>query len=81
MSTAHTIATHAATRLADLTIPDRLRDSLDRHHANLAQLAVSLLDAGLERQQVEQAVVTVQRSYRQELVRTILSEQEQCDAL
>lgn len=72
-STASEIASKARASAPEIDIPDVLREQLDRHHSNLSMLASSLLEAGLEEEDVERAVSIALRSYQAELVKTILS--------
>lgn len=55
--------------LADgIDIPPALQESVQRHKANLAQLARNLQSAGFNREQIEASINVLIESYRAELI-------------
>lgn len=59
--------------LEQFDIPDELRSSISKHHANLVGLAGSLLDSGQEKEAVLRTLDLVFASYKTELAKTILA--------
>ena len=60
----------------DLDVPDVLRSSIERHTRNLLGLATSLLNAGMNEQEVRTVIGQATSSYRDELISAILELRE-----
>lgn len=59
--------------LSDVEIPPALRASIDRQGQTLLALAVNLVNAGLDEQQVRSIVHQACVSYRDELIAAIMA--------
>lgn len=54
-----------------LEVPPVLRESIQRHGNNLMELAISLLDAGMDEQHTRSVIDEACTSYRDELISAI----------
>jgi len=66
------IVTCAMQPIIDLDIPLVLRSSIERHGRDLMELAVGLLNAGMDEQHIRPVIKQACSSYRDELISAIL---------
>ena len=54
-----------------MQVPPELEESLQRHRHNLLRLIMTLRSAGVDEKQIEESVLGVVASYKEELMRAI----------
>lgn len=78
---AEAVVTQAMTSLEQVRIPPILRERIDQHQRNLKSLAAALLEGGQDIAEVQWTIEGVLDSFKAELVKTIISLQEDARAV
>ena len=70
---ARALLASALTEMGNVQVPDQLLDQVARHNRHLFELTANLLDSGMDDEQARQVLDRAMESYKDELVRTIMT--------